>query len=441
MSRVSRSIVGPEPVRGIRLFRRWPTRAWCVALGWVAPWVAVANPGDHIRVGEAVVTPSIGAAVEHTTNAFHSDTDPQAGTRFRISPGIAVTSEGPDLDLSLQGAYDVRKYFQPELSNLDRFNDFNVTSSVRALKTGLIGLTGSESVGLRNYPADAEFSSRPFQTEFRNQLGGAVLVRPGSAFEARVGGFWNFQDVQIAAGAQASGLRRLNRANAIGPRGGLEWRFFPRTALVVDASYEMNRWAENVLDAVDAVSGELAIPNSAHLKVSTGLRGRVTEKISTVLLLGYGSGVYDDATVGGAADAPLTATGAGADVMGAQRLLVDAQVRFQPSNDDRVILGYERGFRDVFFTNFVAYNQVYLRGNSRFTPRVGASADVALRAEGYRGQVSRDDLYVQANADVSYFLRDWAAINGGALWVQRISDASGVNYGDLNVRVGAQFTY
>lgn len=402
---------------------------------------AWAGAGDHVRVGDATITPSVAVNLEQTNNAYHSDTTPASGTRLRIAPGVLVASEGSRVDLSIAGTYDARKYLQSALANLNRFNDFNLGGTVRALKTGVIGLSFEENMGLRNQITDAEFSARPFQTQYTNQMGATVAIRPGSALEVGVGGFWNYQDVNVAAGAQASGVRDFNTANVFGPKAAVEWRFFPRTSMLVNASYESYRWGDNVIASTDPTIEDVVKPDSDHLKVTGGIRGRVTEKVTVVLAGGYGSATYDDATVGGAADAAAVDSGAGADIVGANRFIVDAQFRYEPSNDDKLVLGFERNFRDVFFSNFVSFNQVYVRGSTRFGPRVGVSGDVGLRVEGFRGQMERNDVFVQGSGDLSYYLKDWSALTAGASWMQRISDNPLVDYGELSFRVGSQFVY
>jgi len=409
-------------------------------VGWGA--VAWAGPGDHIRVGEATITPRISVGFEHSTNVYHSDDNVVGGTNLHVAPGLDVGVDGPDLKFQLSGDYELRKYFQPSVTSLDRYNDFQVGASLEALRRGPIGFGLSDSLGLRNSPADIPSSDEPFQTQFRNQLDGAVHIRPGSALQIRVGGRWAFDDIQVASGITSE--RGFNRKHSGGPTLGVDWAFFPRTALLLESSYEFHRWGENVISTVeseasDGLGDELAKPNSDHFRISLGMQGRITEKIVVVLGAGYGFANYDETSVNGGESADTE--GFAADVRGAEHLLLDASFRYDFSPTDQFVLGYEKDFNDVFFSNYASYHRVFTRVNKRFGKRFGTAGELAIRYEDYAGEIERQDLFFEADASFSVYINDWADVSIGGNFDRRGSSDADVLYNDFTAYLRSNFVY
>ncbi len=417
-------------------------RALVFGLGCVWTASAYAGPGDHIRVGEATITPSISLGIEHSTNVYHADSDVVGGTDFRLAPGLQIGVDGPDLRFSLSGEYELRKYFQPSLTSLDRFSDFQIGTSLEALRRGPIGFGIADSIGLRNSPTDIPSSDAPFQTQFRNQLDGSVNIRPGSALQIRLGGRWAFDDIQVASGITSS--RAFNRKHSGGPTLAVEWNFFPRTAVLLDGSYEFHRWGENVIDTVDSATSdslgdELAKPDSDHFRISLGMQGRVTQKIVVVLRAGYGFANYDEASVDGGESA--STEGYAEDLRGAEHLLLNASFRYDFSERDQFVLGYEKDFNDVFFSNYAAYHRVFSRVNKRISKRFGTAGELGVRYEDYAGEIARQDLFLEAEASFSTYINDWADISLGAAFDRRGSSDPDVLYNDLNVYLRSNFVY
>lgn len=405
------------------------------------PALASAQPGEHIRAGEAIITPKISLGLEHSTNVYHSEEAVQGGTNLRFAPGLEIGASGPDVEFAFSGEYELRKFFQSELTNLDRFNDFQVGADLLVLKDAPLGFTINELVGLRNYPAESEFAQRPFETQFRQHLNGAANIRPSGSIEMHLGGMWAFDDFQVVSGGTAGGERSFNRKNTFGPIFGAEWKFFPRTAIVVEGGYEMVRWDQNLIegiasDEVTDFGGDLAIPDANNLRLLAGLEGRVTERVIVRLMAGYGSASYLEDTV-----PQDVVEGFATDLTGLQRLLVDTQFRYETSEDNRFIVGYQKNFRDVFFTNFAAYNYAYGRLESRFNPRFGFNGEFGGRFEEYEGEVQRNDIYLVGRGDVAYFLQDWANISAGVWWTQRASNDSQVEYDDVNIHLLTNIVY
>lgn len=420
-----------------------------ILVGLLAGPAAWASPGEHIRAGDAVITPSVDVGVEHRTNVYRTDADnPRQGTNIRISPQLEVSAEGPDLAFSLAGAYELRKYLQPELANLDRYSDFNVDANLEVLREQVLGFELNNSTGLRNREVERTFADAPFHTQFRNQFEGNAVVHAGPVLEFDLGGFWIYDDYFVPD-VEQEGTRPFNYRHAFGPKAGAQWRFFPRTAFVVEGDLSFNRWNNNWVPTANANSdlgAFLALPDSTSWRAQAGVRGRVTDRLVLVIMGGYGGATYDETTVtadgGGAADE--TAEFA-VDVRGLDGLLVTTQATLELSRDaeDRVSIGYRRSFEDSWFTNYLAYDEVYGTFDAVFGTRLGAHLSARVRLEDYTGEVERNDMMLRGEADVSYGLQDWARITAGVWHTERTSEPlyPEVEYGDTNVHVMATVLY
>lgn len=397
-----------------------------VALSILLAGTAMAGPGDHIRTGDTTIVPDIDLGMEYRTNTYRAPSDPVAGANLRIAPGLEVDVDSDNNAFTLGGEWEIRKYvflatespeFRQELIRaIDRFNDFNIGAELDLLKKESVGLRIRDQVALRNNSTDRGVLGNPFVTQVRNALGGGLRISPGEALDIVPGAEWAYDDYRIA---DSNPFRsRFNSRNTYGPRLDVRWDFFPRTGFVLEGSGMFHTWNEPtvaVQDPVSGVAGVIAVPDSVHVKVLTGLAGRFTERVFIDLLVGYGNALYEP-SVGGVIDE------AAADLKGVQGLIGSVQTRYKLMRENEasaeVSVGFKRDFDDAFFTNYVAYNHVF--GSAAFAvggfrPRIKHS----IRFEDYSGAVVRDDVLNRFDSEIAYAFRDWGEVSGGMSWQQR----------------------
>jgi len=407
------------------------------------PALSQAAPGDHIRAGEAVVTPSVELGIEHHTNAYRAESNVRGGTDVLLTPSVEIAAEGGDVEFSLEGAWELRKYFQSRLTNLDRYTDFRLGADLRLLKGQAVGFGLNEDAGLKNREVTRPFASTAYNTQFRNRFGGSMVIQAGPVLRFDLGGFWGYDDYLVQDyGAQ--GLRPFNFRNSYGPTVDAEWSFLPRTAVVAGFEYGLYRWNEHWVPTSNAQSelgSFIGLPDSRSWKTHLGLRGRMTERLVLLLQLGYGQAGYDEQTViddgGGGEDADAIAT----DLRGLAGLLFTGQVTWAMAPEERVVLRFERDFNDSWFTNYLTYNEIRAYWDDRIGGRTGTHLGGMVRFEEYAGEVSRSDLLLRGEGDLSYYLRDWAKLRAGVRFDQRASTAAGVAYTDFGAHFMAMFTY
>lgn len=412
-----------------------------LVLAWL-PAVASAAPGDHIRAGDAELVPSIQVGGEYRTNLYRSEVEPVSGANLRVAPAATLSAGSEDHSFKLGGVWELRKFLfvaeHPQTATLsagerasrfDRYNDFGVNANMALFRREVVGFTLSNATNLRNTTTDAQFSEAPFTSQFRNNLSGGIPIRPGAALSITPGAAWAY-DQYLAPQRDGVDGRSLSNRHSYGPNLDAKWSFLPRTAVFFNASYRTNQWTDGpVLEAIPDAS--IGSPDSDVIRTLAGIDGRFTERIFLNLGVGYGVGLYD----------------AGVNASGLDGLLLSAQARYQLVQGEgdeggaSWSLGYQKDFRDNFFTNYVAVNRVYtsLSGNVRdFRP----SLRYEIRSEGYKGeQVTRTDLVNRIQADFGYAVSDWATITPGAYWQQRASSDDQVEYDDWNIHLLGTFVY
>lgn len=445
--------------------------AWWLTAGLVFPFVAAAAPGDHIQVGEhTVITPEVSTGVEWRSNSYLS-VGPAGSTfrrdqavssfNFMLRPRLGIQTQTRNVRFDFDGSYELRKWFDPDLAaNLDRFTDFNVNVRLDALTSSVVGFTVRNNAAIRNRDSDNPGLGNSLITQTRNDFAGLLTFRAGPEFSVDAGVGWAWHNFRVP-GADAQ--RNLNTRNAIEPQVALNWRFFPSTAYIFEASYQINQWGQNWIPADDNVDplndritgSFLAKPNSGHFKAVTGLRGRFTDDIVASIVAGWGFARYNtQSVIDEAAAAPGIGNEAdpavsnyGANIRGIDGLLVTLRGSFDLGFEDertfgqRILLLYRKDFQDSFFTNYVAQNHLRVDLHSRWGRYLNTALAFGPRFEEYEGEVNRRDVFLRADAAFRFTPTRYLELELAGAWTQRASSHKEVEYDNFQARFIAMFRY
>jgi hypothetical protein len=443
----------------------------CCALGSVAE----AAPGDHIRVGNyTTIAPELETGVEFRTNSYLSVGGQQSTLRrdqaissfnFMLSPSLGIHVDHPKVRFDLDGTYELRKYFDPELAErLDRFTDFNTRMKLDVLPRGLVGFRIVDNAVLRNRTSDNPFRPSSLLTQLRNDLSGYVTFRPGPDLDVEAGAGWAWHNYQVP-GADAQ--RSLNTRSTAQAFLNVRWRFFPSTSFVFEGQYHSNKWATNWIPTGDTVAEDagagavrsygqfLAMPDSDMAKLMTGLRGRVTRSLVLTAMAGWGVARYDVESVneesasdpGLGAEADPEAAGFDQNLSGIDGLLVLLKADLDIGYSEKRTFGqlltlfYRKDFQDSFFTNYVHQNHLQLELRSRWGRYLRSTAGFGPRFEEYVGEVERRDIFLQGDLDLEFLPTDWMGIRLGGFWMQRASSQRDVQYDNVQAHLLLRFSY
>lgn len=421
---------------------------------------AHAGPGDHIRIGDAEVVPSVELRGIYRTNLYltegesttfygvTSGSKEQSGTAVRVHPAlnIGLESDATTLDFNLD--YQAIKYLEDEHKNLDRYKDIEAGLLLNALRESAVGFKVNQRFHITGRETEAAYSTSAYINHLMNSSTAKVSLRPGSSLEIDVGGTYTFDKYDVSGDTSQVGSPALNSRTAYGPGVDLKWAFFPKTSIVASYTQTWFDWENNLVDTKgDGINiaefGEtLGVPDGSEWRATLGLRGRLTEKLVLGLIAGYGQMTYDESSVPAQA-AP--SENFDRDLAGfPDGLLSIVELGYHATEDHSFTVGYRKAFQDVYFTNYVDFHNAFLRYEGLYADRYGVKANLGYRYEQYLGEVSRDDHLINTGLDVSYRATKFLDIGANVKWVQRGS-ADGLNpeveYDDITVGIGLTATY
>ena len=409
---------------------------------------AVAAPGDHIRFGDVVITPSVEVGSTFHSNLYladGSDRSPEvAAPAIQVQPRLKLSLPKKDFQLDWEFGYHLKTFidFKPgdpyNVTNLDRFNEVDSTLEIVALPRSFLGMKLGDTFSVTNYPAElgtSEYSANVVVTS--NDVKGGFVVRPGTALDVDLLGQLGIDNYNIPGALQEDSTEfTFNNRASFGPMLNANWRFLPKTTLISDNSVVWYKWQDNLIPAIGpevenaSYGNYIGKPDGVAWRSQWGVKGQFTQKVSAQAEIGFGQAYYDEATVldqagslsGNSAELDTSLDGEtfSRDLTSfSEGFLVDAQLAYTPIRNHSVTLGYRKDFQDAVFTNYLAYNYGFLRYNGLYGTKLGVSAEVGVRVDGYHGEVYRKDLNVNAKADLGYKFTDFLNARLGGGWIQR----------------------
>lgn len=301
-----------------------------------------------LRSGDFTLKPSVNVAGHHDTNVFNGHEDdrgnpPVAATSIRIAPVLGLTNgSSAEIQFSFAAKGDVRIYLSdnPALDNLTNFGgnaDLGVTFAARRA----ISFTLFDHF-TRALQAD-NWESLNTLNRVSNDIGGRISFHPGEIPERRP-----FEVSLMGSYAvDRFDLFSAGSTNTIRTRLTSSWRFLPKTAVVLDTTWDFRSF-----DSPGALS---LTSNSSPWRVNAGFAGAITKRVTARITGGYGMSLHD---AGSAFTGALWGVGIG----------------YRASAATLVHLNYTHDFRDAFMGNFVDFH----RGTVSLNQRFGTIMDVTV---------------------------------------------------------------
>lgn len=390
---------------------------------------------DGIGSDTVKLVPNVSMGGEYRSNLYLDEGEAGGGrpvvqgTALLVNPTLGVKVQSNALNLRMGAGYGARKYVQSDLQNLNSFNDGRISMSGRLLPRSPIGLSFADSFSSNNRPVNQPKAESALIRVYDNKARAGLGLGSGNALSANIGGVFNYR--QINGMRDAQGNRDIiNQRNTYGAALNTEWKFLPKTALVLDGMYAVNDWDQNQIQTEDDVTN---IDDSTSWDAKFGLEGQVSAKTLVRLMAGAGGSTYGDAT---ATDA-VKLEGL------SQRLRLDAGFRIKPSENQDIRLEYKRAFQDVYFTNFNLYHQVGLTYEVSMMGKAVVSVNGQYRNDNYEGPVDRTDHRLQAGGGLAVNFSDRLALESALNW-RRLASAdgiAGIEYDDVGLTFGLNWGY
>lgn len=423
--------------------------------------VAAAAPGDHVRFGSAELTPALSLVGTWRSNNYLQPglvaaNSPEEEERFRTRPGVNISIQPSirlDVDAtrvkySLSGAWEGRKYLNPELSNLDRWRNSNVRSQLVVLPEAVVGVKVDNAFSVTGREAEAVNSEDAYITQMVSTNRAGLTFRPGSSMELDVGGLFNLRKYEVPPGYIGGTQANLNNRLGYGAFGDFRWRFLPKTAVVARAEYERFDWANQVVATNAEGNTEsgavIDVFDGSSFLVEGGLRGRFTDRIVIGAVIGY-TGIDYQAPTEDTGGCTPPADGSSADLNGFPCALHgNAEVGVDVTERQRVRAGYLRQHQDIFFSNYLTMDRFYLAYNADYGDYVSLALMGDFALQGYTGDVLRDDKWFRLRGDVTTHATAWMDVTAGVWYSgRRATDPrfATSEYDDVNVHLGVNVFY
>ena len=359
--------------------------------------LALADPGNGIQIGAATVTPEVSAGVETSTNVYRLKNQQIPAAGVLIAPRLGVESLGSTsqmrlsasisrtqwlLDFGDQSVYDIWR-----ISRTDAGLDLDLV----VMPTNLVGFVVSEQISRQNkvQPSaipGANGRGLVTRTDSLSNLG--LRVAPGPALAIDLGGQADVGTVSVGNGPDYRPPARSYRLGG-GPTAQVKWNFFPRTALFINGQYEWFSWVGDHTTA------------GTQWRVNAAVNGRITNSLVINANLGYGRGTFATGTQ----VAPLAG------------LLAGAKVMWRPILGTHLSLGYEKGWEDSFFTDYLAWHYTYGGFDQMLSSTLSFNVQGGFRLETYQGTTATVDTLIRVNGGLVWSPSEWADVEfGGGYW-------------------------
>ncbi len=358
----------------------------------MAPASAFAEAGEGIKTGNYKLSLGTSLSTSLDTNLFYESAEETdaltAATSLLIEPFVTLsTVKTGRVDLSLDTRVRWQQYLDSEdvVSNQSGLTA-DLSGGVAFNRSGAVSFAVSDKFVRTNEPPSnpADF---PYN-RFSNTLGATLGFHPGGkVFQHYLSYDWTIyrHSEEIESLDKQSHNFRLNNY----------WRFLPRTAVILTGEYGITTYDDPQRDA------GLANVDSSPLRITGGLTGLITNRISLRLIGGWGFSFSETGE---------TFSG----------LLLDTQIAWMFGNKEagnRLYLGYEQGFSDSSISNFYQYYRPYTGLNIGIGKRVkaGLEVDMSLRSYGGVAQSSGgidipaelSDTLVTGDVFLNFFIFKW----------------------------------
>lgn len=379
--------------------------------------------GPGIRSGDIELHPGIGAEAGYDSNYFQRapNGESRAGptrynvvdtARLRVTPSFYVSTltaqrtEGvptpPPKVAFNAGAALIYSEFLSNTANLGRNREFGVAADLA------LGIAPGRPVGfnlLDNFTRTVQPSLDPDPTtsldrDTNRAAGELVWTKPGGLLDWRFGYAFGFTFFEQTL-AQALN----NTTHELYTKG--RWKFLPRTALVYDGNFQVISYSKS----------PVGLSDSTPVRARVGLSGLVTDRMSLLVLGGWGASFYHNrATQGEDFDSVIGQVELRFFLNGAA-----PEAGTQAPSMSSIAVGFTRDFVNSYLSNYYEQDRGYVSVSALLAQRFFLSLNAGVAAIHYAPvhdhttgalvNPSFTDTRVDAALFGEYRVRDWLGFN------------------------------
>ena len=307
-----------------------------------------------VRTGEFTLYPSFGVAGHHDTNLFNGNNEennrPIGATSVRFAPRLSLSNDpNSNIAFSFNGTGDLRLFLSDSAAVTQQDGvgggiGLNVTFGQRRSFSLTMFNNFNRALRAPNWEINSTLD------RISNDVGARVEFHPGDIPERRplnlaLGASWGVDLFDFFPGGDTATIRTKLAGS---------WRFLPKTAAIIDATWDFRSYANSSLTSQNLAA------DSQPFRVKVGLNGALTKRLTATALAGWG----------------LSNHAAGAKYNG---FLASVGLGLRASESTRVFLGYDHDFSDSFIGNFGGYHRIGFNLKQRFGQVMDVTAQFATR--------------------------------------------------------------
>lgn len=377
--------------------------------------------GPGFRTGNLEVHPGIGAEAGFQNNVFYQSNETESSPILRVVPHVFVSTLGTQRTegdqapeppkVSFRGGVSGGFYHYLSVERDDVPIEFNADADLLLMpeRPFSLGLTAEAGRSIRwTSPVESTTGTGASQSDFgRTSLtpGARVILQTrGGILKTEISGKYSLV-------LYDEGLYEGNETNEMRARALTTWSLFPKTALFHETGFRYRTFSN------DSPATSAMVHNDGWmLSNRVGVNGAVTRTIGTTLAVGYGAGFFDPEPEADDFD----------------DVLLQAILRWSPSERSRWSLGYTRNYELAFQGNYSRSDRVAARVDNFFGGTFLLSLEGAFTlvtfgpdrladTNGANGP-DRSDTRLDAGINGEYRFTDWLAVTGAFRFEQLISD-------------------
>jgi len=372
------------------------------------------SEGIGVKLSEGLVLhPGVGAEVGYDTNVFYASENRLDAARLRVTPHVDLGTLPPqrlgdegeervnpktEFRLSLAAIY--QEYFGEDQVVTQRDVGVNAGIRLSLFPQGRWSFTLSDDFTRTNNPT-ADLGSITAPTDRDQNRAEAVLrYAPGGGnFEFNLGYAFYISYFEREELQQAGNYTMHEVFERI------RWRWLPKTALLHEA---------RVSPTFHAGDNRSSTP----IRTRIGINGLLTNRLSLLLMAGYGVAFYSD----------------GQDF---DSFLAQAELRYIIGPMSNLRVGYERDFHQALIANYYLRDRGYLAYAHMFGGRFLLTLEGSVSSLGFSpilpgagcgGETGRRDVLLEAGLFGEYRIQDWIAVNASVRQQSDITDYSCSDY-------------
>jgi hypothetical protein len=301
--------------------------------------------GHGIRLGDLELHPGIGAEMGYDSNVFYRAKGVEDSPILRISPHLLLSTLSQERRFTTDTEGEKRT--PPAVNfkggiNAGYYHYFSIDDAVDNVSLGLdfhLNINPERPFSLlldanftRNVNPFVQYVGIKAPSYARDDL----LAGPKLVFSSRSGLLMGAVGYRFGASLfEASAFNFYNNITHFITLDG-NWQFFPRTALVYDASLGLQNYTKDVTD-----ESRLQLNDNRRVASRLGINGALTTTIALTARAGYAAGFFDgpyedyDGVIGG------------------------LELRWKPADAFAWKLGYERSYTSSYEGNYGRQDRIY----------------------------------------------------------------------------------